>query len=124
MATKVEVKGQGPGEAAGSQQVGAEKPGIAEVIELKPKAVHKAPALVTSEEFKAMLAALDTERTALAKSALDQLKPGGKPFDSAIVRQINKLDLKKNRLLTSRFAMMLKKNVPGIQPIVHQIMEI
>lgn len=124
MATKVEVKAQGTGEVAGSQQVGAEKSETAPAIEPKNKPARKASTLATSEEFKATLAALDAERTELAKSALDQLKPGGKPFDSAIVRQIGKLDAKKNRLLTVRFAQMLKKNVPGIQPIVHQIMEI
>ena len=124
MATKVEVKAQGTADAAGTQQTGAEKPETAPAIEPKNKPARKSSVLATSEEFKATLAALDVERTELAKSALDQLKPGGKPFDSAIVRQIGKLDAKKNRLLTVRFAQMLKKNVPGIQPIVHQIMEI
>jgi hypothetical protein len=75
------------------------------------------------EKFKAAIAELDTERTALVKNTIENLKPG-KPFDHAVIREINKIETRKNRLLVSRFAAMLKKNEPGIMPIVHQIIDI
>lgn len=75
------------------------------------------------EKFKAAIADLDAERTALVKNTIENLTPG-KPFDHAVIRELNKIETRKNRLLISRFAAMLKKNEPGIMPIIHQIIEI
>lgn len=84
-----------------------------------------APANTASakEKFKAAIEELDAERTALVKSTIENLKPG-KPFDHTVIRAINKIETKKNRLIISRFAALLKKNEPGIVPIVHQIIDI
>lgn len=75
------------------------------------------------EKFKAALNALDAERTALVKTTIENLKPGA-PFDHAALRDIQKIETRKNRLIVARFAAMLKKNEPGIVPIVHQIIDI
>jgi len=75
------------------------------------------------DEFKAAVQELDASRTALVKATIENLKPG-RPFDSAVIREINKIETKKNRLIVSRFAALLKRNEPGIAPIVHQILEI
>ncbi|MHA6847057.1 hypothetical protein [Ralstonia syzygii] len=75
------------------------------------------------EKFRAALQELETERTALAKSAIENMKPG-KPFDPAVVRQINKVETRKNRLIVSRFASLLRKGSPEIQTIVHQLVEL
>lgn len=92
----------------------------------KPESVQPSNPTATQsvqEKFKAAIAELDAERTALVKNTIENLKPG-KPFDHAIIREINKIETRKNRLLVSRFAAMLKKNEPGIMPIVHQIIDI
>ncbi|MFV8669400.1 hypothetical protein ACNRC9_10325 [Ralstonia pseudosolanacearum] len=75
------------------------------------------------EKFRAALQELESERTALAKSAIENLKPG-KPFDPAVVRQINKIETRKNRLVLSRFAALLRKGTPEIQTLVHQLIEL
>ncbi|MGA4047928.1 hypothetical protein ACI2VF_15100 [Ralstonia nicotianae] len=75
------------------------------------------------EKFRAALQELEGERTALAKSAIENMKPG-KPFDPAVVRQINKVETLKNRLIVSRFASLLRKGSPEIQTIVHQLIEL
>lgn len=69
------------------------------------------------------LTAIDAERNELAKKAIDGIKPG-KSFDTGIVREINKLETKKNRLIVTRFAALLRKNSPDVQAIVHQIIEL
>ncbi|HZW13281.1 MAG TPA: hypothetical protein VFF81_08845 [Noviherbaspirillum sp.] len=79
--------------------------------------------LSAQDKFKAAIEELDAERTALVKNTIENLKPG-KPFDHTVIRAINKIETKKNRLIISRFAAMLKKNEPGIIPIVHQIIDI
>lgn len=79
--------------------------------------------LSAKEKFKAAINELDAQRTAHVKNTIENLKPG-KPFDHAVIREINKLEMRKNRLIVARFAAMLKKNEPGIEPIVHQIIDI
>jgi hypothetical protein len=80
-------------------------------------------ALSASEKLKVAIGQLDAERTLLVKSTIENLQPG-KPFDQAVVRDINKIETRKNRLIVARFATLLKKNEPGIQTIVHQLIEI
>ncbi|KVW05803.1 hypothetical protein WK91_34500 [Burkholderia cepacia] len=89
----------------------------------KAKPARKTEATDTSENFRATLTKLDEERTALAKSAIEQLKPG-RPFDPVAVRKINEIDRKKNRLLVSRFAFLLRRNSEEVQAIAYQLMQI
>jgi hypothetical protein len=77
----------------------------------------------TPEKFRAALQELDAERTALAKSAIEDLKPG-RAFDPVVIRQINRIETKKNRLLISRFASLLRKNNPEVEAIVYQLIQI
>ncbi len=77
----------------------------------------------TAENLREAINALDAERTELVKNTIENIKPG-KPFDSSVVRDINKLETKKNRLIVARFASLLKKSGPEVQAIVHQIIEI
>ncbi|QJD91260.1 hypothetical protein HH213_14970 [Duganella dendranthematis] len=74
-------------------------------------------------ELREAIKALDTQRNELVKSTIENIKPG-KPLDLAAVREINKIETKKNRLIVSRFAALLKKNPGEVQAIVHQIIEI
>ena len=124
MITKAEVRGSNAGEPVAAQASGADetKNNTAEA-QKKDKPARKTEATDTPEKFKATLAGLDEQRTALAKSAIEQLKPG-RPFDPVVVRQINKIETKKNRLIVSRFASLLRKNNPAVQAIVHQIIEL
>lgn len=124
MSVKAEAKGLDGGEPIAAQANGADdaKNSTAGALN-KDKPARKTEATDTPEKFKATLAALDEQRTALAKSAIEQLKPG-RPFDPIVVRQINKIETKKNRLIVSRFASLLRKNNPGVQAIVHQIIEL
>ncbi|SDB85775.1 hypothetical protein [Paraburkholderia lycopersici] len=124
MSAKAEVKGLNAGEAVAAQVGGADdaKNNTTEV-QKRENPARKTEATETPEKFKATLAELDEQRTALAKSAIEQLKPG-RPFDPVVVRQINKIETKKNRLIVSRFASLLRKNNPAVQAIVHQIIEI
>lgn len=92
-------------------------------VETEAKPARKTSAIETPEKFKATLQQLDSERTTLAKNAIEQLKPG-RPFDPAVVRQINKIETQKNRLIVSRFASLLRKSGPEVQAIVHQIIEL
>ncbi|MFW2408030.1 MULTISPECIES: hypothetical protein [Burkholderia] len=89
----------------------------------KAKPARKTEATDTAENFRATLSKLDEERTALAKSAIEQLKPG-RPFDPIAVRKINEIDRKKNRLLVSRFAFLLRRNNEDVQAIAYQLMQI
>ncbi|MDQ1919745.1 hypothetical protein [Massilia pseudoviolaceinigra] len=76
-----------------------------------------------SESLREANKALDAERTELVKNTIENIKPG-KPLDLSVVREINKLETKKNRLIVARFASLLKKSGPEVQAIVHQIIEI
>ncbi|AMP02122.1 hypothetical protein CAter282_4357 [Collimonas arenae] len=76
-----------------------------------------------SENLREVIKALDAERTELVKNTIENIKPG-KPLDLSVVREINKLETKKNRLIVARFASLLKKSGPEVQTIVHQIIEI
>lgn len=76
-----------------------------------------------SENLREAIKALDAERTELVKNTIENIKPG-KPLDLSVVREINKLETKKNRLIVARFASLLKKSGPEVQAIVHQIIEI
>jgi hypothetical protein len=82
-----------------------------------------APENTTTENLREAIKALDAERTELVKNTIENLKPG-KPLDLSVVREINKLETKKNRLIVARFASLLKKSGPEVQAIVHQIIEI
>jgi len=81
------------------------------------------PEKSAAETLREAIKAIDAERTELVKNTIENIKPG-KPFDSSVVREINKLETKKNRLIVARFASMLKKNGSEVQAIVHQIIEI
>jgi hypothetical protein len=74
-------------------------------------------------KLKTAIEQLDAERTALVKTTIENLKPG-KPFDQSVVRDINKIETRKNRLIVARLAALLKKSGPEVQAIVHQIIEI
>lgn len=81
--------------------------------------VEKKPEVTLREA----LAAIDAARNELAKKAIDGIKPG-KAFDTGIVREINKLETKKKRLIVARFASLLKKDSDAVQAITHQIIEL
>jgi len=81
------------------------------------------PTKNSAEDLREAIHAIDAERTELVKKTIENIKPG-KPFDSSIVREINKLETKKNRLIVTRFASLLRKNSQEVQAIVHQIIEI
>lgn len=104
-----------------SSAAGAPLPANSQEDGVQPAA--PANAVSAKEKFKAAIEELDAERTALVKSTIENLKPG-KPFDHTVIRAINKIETKKNRLIISRFAALLRKNEPGIVPIVHQIIDI
>jgi len=124
MSVKAEVKVAGTGESGAAQVNGADDAkNTAAEVQKKEKPARKTEATDTPEKLKATLAELDEQRTSLAKSAIEQLKPG-RPFDPAAVRQINKIETKKNRLIVARFASLLRKNHPAVQAIVHQIVEL
>jgi hypothetical protein len=80
-------------------------------------------AVSAPEEFKLTLSQLDQKRTELAKNAIEQLRPG-RPFDPTAVRKINEIERKKNRLIVSRLAYLLRSDSPSVQAIVHQIIEL
>jgi hypothetical protein len=87
-----------------------------------PPAIETA-APSAAEKLKASIMQLDAERTELVKSTIENMKPG-KPLDHAAIREINKIETKKNRLIVARFAGLLKKGDPVVQAIVHQIVEL
>ena len=88
-----------------------------------PTSTTTPPEKSTSENLREAINALDAERTELVKKTIENIKPG-KPFDSSVVRDINKLETRKNRLIVARFASLLKKSGPEVQAIVHQIIEL
>lgn len=99
---------------------------ISAPVDTKQDATQSSNQIATQsakEKFKSAIAELDVERAALVKSAIENLKPGT-PFNHAALRDIQKIETRKNRLIVGWFAAMLKKNEPGIAPIVHQLMEI
>lgn len=112
MASKIDVK---------------QNPNTGEIINAidptSPDQTNGAIAMTAAEKFKNTLHELELERTALATYAIETLKPG-KAFNQGIIRDINRIETRKNRLIVARFAALLKKGEPGIEPIVHQIIEI
>jgi hypothetical protein len=76
-----------------------------------------------TEKFREALRAVDAQRTELVKNAIDNIKPG-RTFDSSVVRQINKLETKRNRLIVTHFAWLLKNSPANVHAIVHQIIEL
>ncbi len=91
--------------------------------EVSSPAAPDVPTVSAAEKLKASIQQLDAERTALVKSTIENMKPG-KPLDHAAIREINKIETKKNRLIVARFAGLLKKGDPTIQAVVHQIIEL
>jgi len=92
-------------------------------IEKKSGAADAPPEKKPEVILREALAAIDAERNELAKKAIDGIKPG-KSFDTSIVREINKLETKKNRLIVARLATLLKKDSEAVQAIAHQIIEL
>ncbi|KVN60321.1 hypothetical protein [Burkholderia stagnalis] len=127
MSTKAEAKNTGTDEPMTGATVAGEQAAKADAAQTgsarKMTPARKTEATDTAENFRATLAKLDEERTALAKSAIEQLKPG-RPFDPIAVRKINEIDRKKNRLLVSRFAFLLRRNNEDVQAIAYQLMQI
>ena len=95
----------------------------AQLAEAVQSAATTSPEKNASEGLREAIKALDAERTELVKNTIENIKPG-KPFDLSVVREINKLETQKNRLIVARFASLLKKSAPEVQAIVHQIIEI
>ncbi|WP_295996892.1 hypothetical protein [Rugamonas sp.] len=91
--------------------------------EASSPAASEAPTVTPAEKLKASILQLDAERTELVKSTIENMKPG-KPLDHAAIREINKIETRKNRLIVARFAGLLKKGDPTVQAIVHQIIEL
>jgi hypothetical protein len=87
------------------------------------KPIDQAPTVSAADKLRADLAQLDAERTALVKNTIENLKPG-KPFDPMVVREINKIETRKNRLIVARFASLLRKNDPEVQAIVYQLIQL
>lgn len=85
-------------------------------------AAPDAPTMTPAEKLKTSIQLLDAERTAMVKNTIENMKPG-KPLDHAAIRENNKIETKKNRLIVARFAA-LKKGEPTVQAIVHQIVEL
>ncbi|CAJ8040774.1 Uncharacterised protein [Burkholderia pseudomallei] len=126
MSAKAEVKNAGTDESTTGAPMASEqaKADAAQTGgQRKAKPARKTEATDTAENFRATLTKLDEERTALAKSAIEQLKPG-RPFDPIAVRKINEIDRKKNRLLVLRFAFLLRRNSEDVQAIAYQLMQI
>jgi hypothetical protein len=91
--------------------------------EASAPATPDVPAITPAEKLKASIHQLDAERTAMVKNTIENMKPG-KHLDHAAIREINKIETRKNRLIVARFAGLLKKGDPTIQAIVHQIIEL
>ncbi|WP_175728656.1 hypothetical protein [Burkholderia ambifaria] len=127
MIPKAEAKNTGTDEPTAGAMVAGDQANKADAAQTgalrKAKPARKTEATDTAENFRATLTKLDEERTALAKSAIEQLKPG-RPFDPLAVRKINDIDRKKNRLLVSRFAFLLRRNSEDVQAIAYQLMQI
>ncbi|MCY0910298.1 hypothetical protein [Massilia antarctica] len=96
----------------------AASPAVDAVVDIAPT-----PEKTSTENLREAIHALDAERTELVKKTIENIKPG-KPFDSSVVRDINKLETRKNRLIVARLASLLKKSGPEVQAIVHQIIEL
>lgn len=84
-----------------------------------PRAVHHKK---SAEELRTTIKALDAERTELVRKTIENTRPG-RPFDSSVIREINKIETKKNRLIIALFALLMK-NPGDVQAIVHQIIEL
>lgn len=76
----------------------------------------------SADELRKAIKAIDTERTELVKKTIENIRPG-RPFDSSVVREINKLETKKNRMIVALFALLMK-NPSDVQAIIHQIIEL
>jgi len=87
------------------------------------KPVRQPIARMSVAELKATLDKFDADIKARVNTTLEQMAPGT-PFNPAMVRDIAKVEAKKNRLLTTRFAAMLKKGHPEAKAIVERLIAI
>lgn len=76
----------------------------------------------SADELRKAIKALDAQRTELVTKTIENIRPG-RPFDSSVVREINKLETKKNRMIVALFALLMK-NPSDLQAIIHQIIEL
>lgn len=99
-------------------------PPLANNVPANPAATSEDRAIRTSaEKFREAIKSVGADRKELVRNAIDNIKPG-RTFDSCVVRQINKLETKRNRLIVAHFAWLLKKNPTYVDAIVHQIIEL
>jgi len=91
--------------------------------QLDNSSITRSTADLPSENFRDTLKALDAKRTELVKNAIDNIKPG-RTFNAGVVRQINKIETARNRLIVAHFAWLLKRNPEDVHAIVHQIIEL
>jgi len=78
---------------------------------------------VATEKFRQAIKSIDAERAESLKSAIENLKPG-RTFNSNVVRSVNKLETKRNRLIVAHLAWLLKNHPDSVHAIVHQIIEL
>ena len=87
------------------------------------KPVRQPIARMSVADLKSALDKFDADIKARVNTTLEQMAPGT-PFNPAMVRDIAKVEAKKNRLLTTRFAAMLKKGHPEAKAIVERLIAI
>lgn len=69
----------------------------------------------SSESMRKAIKGLDSERTELVKNTIKNIEPG-KPLGLGVVREINKLETKKNRLIVARFSTLFTRAARKCKP--------
>lgn len=93
-----------------------------------PTEAPKKPARIpqsklTGEQVKARIAELDTEINDLVERTIKNIAPG-RVLDRALIRQMNKAQREKNRIVAVRFTSLLDIGHPEAKDLLTKLMQI
>jgi hypothetical protein len=78
---------------------------------------------LSSAEMKAKVEELDAEINDLVQRTIKNIAPG-RPFDRDLVRQMNKAQREKNRIVAARFTSLLDIGHPEAKELLNKLMQI
>lgn len=89
-----------------------------------PKKPARVPlSKLTGEQVKARIVELDAEINDLVERMVKNIAPG-RGFDRALIRQMNKAQREKNRIVAARFTSLLDLGHPEAKELLNKLMQI
>ncbi len=93
------------------------------VTDFTPKPVRVPVTKMSGEQIKARVNELDAEINDLVDRTIKNIAPG-RGFDRTLVRQMNKAQREKNRIVAARFTSLLDLGHPEAKELLNKLMQI